>query len=87
MAVGYTGISFWATICKTVRPVLTDHCLSVPFACLSVALVYCGQTVGWIKMKLGTEAGHSHIVLDGDPAPPKRGTAPIFGPYLLWPNG
>ena len=44
---------------------------------LSVTLVYSGQTVGWIKIKLGTEVGlgHSHIVLDGDPAPlPKRGT-------------
>ena len=29
-----------------------------------------------------------HIVSDGDPAPPlQRDTAPIFGPYLLRPNG
>ena len=41
---------------------------------LSVTLVYCGQTVGWIKMKLGTEVGLGpcHIVSDGNPAPPKR---------------
>jgi len=34
--------------------------------------MYCGQTVGWIKMLLGTEVGFSlgDIVLDGDPAPP-----------------
>jgi len=25
--------------------------------CLSVTLVYCGQTVGWIKISLGTEVG------------------------------
>ena len=25
--------------------------------CLSVTLVYCGQTVGWIKMKLGVQVG------------------------------
>jgi len=31
------------------RPVLS--CLSV-LSILSVTLVYCGQTVGWIKMKL-----------------------------------
>jgi len=44
---------------------------------------YCGQTAGCIKMPLGTEVGLDpcHIVLDrdvldGDPAPPKRGTAP-----------
>jgi len=30
-----------------------------------------------------------YIVLDGDPAPPKRGhsSPPLFGPCLLWPNG
>jgi len=40
--------------------------------------VYCGQTVGWIKTKLGTEVGvgPDHTVLDGDPARPQRGTAP-----------
>ena len=59
---------------------------------LSVPLVYCGQTVGWIKMKLGMEVGlsPSYIVLDSDP--PKRGTLaqpPHFSvrPCLLWPNG
>jgi len=35
----------------------TVVCLS----CLSVTLVYCGQTVGWIKMPLGMEVGLSHI--------------------------
>ena len=57
--------------------------------CLSVTLVYCGKTVGQIKMKLGMEVGlgPGHIVLDGDPASPKRGAPPIFGPCLLWPNG
>jgi len=59
---------FWATVCKTVRPMLWDCCL----VGLSVTLVYCGQTVGRIKMKLGTEVGlgPGHTVLDGDPAPP-----------------
>jgi len=32
--------------------------------------------------------GPGHIVLDGDPAPPKKGAQPpILGPCLLWPNG
>ena len=46
----------------------TVVCLSL----LSVALVYCGQTVGWIRMPLCVEVGlgRSDIVLDGDPAPP-----------------
>ena len=110
------------------------HCLS----CLSVIWVYCGQAVGWIKMKLGVGVGlgPGHVVLDGDPAPPspkghspqlstpvccgqmtgwikmplgtdyggrpwprwhcvrwgpssplKGAQPPLFGPYLLWPNG
>ena len=38
------------------------------------------QTAGWIKMPLGREVdlGLGDIVLDEDPAPPKRGTAPNF---------
>jgi len=40
-------------------------------------------------MKLGLEVGlgPGHIVLDGDPSPPKGAEPPNFGPYLLWPNG
>jgi len=42
-------------------------------------------------MPLGTEVdlGPSHIVLNGDPAPPQKGAEqpPLFGPCLLWPNG
>jgi len=71
-----TVLGFWATVCKTVCPVLSDRCLS----CLSVTLVHCGQTVAWIKMKLGMQVGLGlgYIVLDVDPAPPppKRGGAP-----------
>ena len=39
-------------------------------SCQSVTLLYCGQTVGWIKMKLDTELGlgPGHIVLDEEPA-------------------
>ena len=68
---------FWATVCKTVRPMLSVRCLSV----LSVTLAYCGQTVGRIKMKLGTQVGPGpgHIVIGGDPAPPPlKGHSPQF---------
>jgi len=84
-------VKFWATACKTVGFMLSDPCLSVLSVCpvcLSVTLVYCGQTVGCAKMPLGMVAGlgPGHIVLDGDPAPQKA-TTPIFGPCLLWPKG
>jgi len=71
---GRPFVKWFALCCRTVT-------LSV---CLSVTLVYCGQTVGWIKTKLSVEVGigPGHIVLDGDTAPlPKRGTAvPEFWP-------
>jgi len=60
------------------------------------AHVYCGQTAAWIKISLGTEVGlgPDNIVLDGDPGTQLRhlqkgGTtpSPIFGPFILWPNG
>jgi len=37
--------------------------------------MYCGQTVKWIKMPLGTEVGlgPDNIVLDGNPASPRKG--------------
>ena len=70
---------------------LSDRCPVCLSVCLSVTLVYCGQTVGRIKMKLRTHVGlgPGHILSDGDPAPPPpKGHSPtIFGPYLLWPNG
>ena len=56
-------------------------CPSVLSACLSVTLVYRGQMVGRIKMKLGMEVGlgPGYIVLDGDPAPiPQKGHSPQF---------
>jgi len=54
--------------------------------CLSVTLVYCGQTVGWIKMPLGTELGlgPGDIVLDWHPAPPAKGhSTPTFRPMSI----
>ena len=76
----------WFALCY--RTVVCPVCLS----CLSVTLVYCGQTVGWIRMPLGIVVGlgSGHIVLDGDPAPPRRGHSnPLtFRPIsILWPNG
>ena len=40
---------------------------------------------GWIEMQLGTEVGLvlADVVLDRDPAPPKRGTAPSFRPKSI----
>ena len=51
-----------------------------------MTLVYCGQMLGLIKMKLGMQVGlcPDYIVLDGDSAPlPQSGTAPNFRPMFI----
>jgi len=76
--------NFWATFVK--RFALCYRTAVCPV--LSVTLVYCGQTVGWIKMKLGLQVGlgHGHIVLDGNPAPlpnlPPKGHSPQFSAHI-----
>jgi len=47
--------------------------------------VYCDQMAGWIKMPLATEVGlgPNDNVLHGDPALPKKGTAPHFWPLSV----
>jgi len=62
---------------------LSDRCLS----CLSVTLVYCGQTVECIKMKLGMllGLGPGHVVLDGDPAPPPQNGGSETRAGNFWP--
>ena len=55
--------------------------LSVCLSCLSVTFVHCGQTVEWIKMKLGIQIGlgPGHIVLNrGAAAHPPKGHSPQF---------
>jgi len=53
--------------------------------------VHCGQTAGWIRIPLGmgleVGLGPGHIVLHGDPTPPKGAKPPLLGPYLLWRKG
>ena len=67
---------------------LSDRCpvLSV-LSVLSVTFMHCGQTVGWIKMKLGMQVGlgPGHIVLDPNPAPPppKGHSPPNFRPISV----
>jgi len=59
-------------------------CLSVCLYCIT--LVYCGQTVAWMTMPLGTEVAldPGHIVFDSDLARlPKRGTVPNFQPMSV----
>jgi len=76
--------SFWATVYKTVRPMLSVRC--------PVCNVRALWPNGWMDQDETWYAGRprpGHIVLGEDPAPPplKGHSPPIFGPYLLQPNG
>ena len=71
------ALRYWSVVCLS--------CLSVCLSVLSVTFVHCGQTVGRIKMKLGTQArlGPGHIVSDGDTAPPPpKGHSPQFSVHI-----
>ena len=48
--------------------------------------MYCGQTVGRTKMKHGVRLGLDprHIVLHGDQAPSKGGTASHFSAHVYY---
>jgi len=65
---------------------------TIRLSVLSVTLVYGGQMVQWIKMKLGMEVGlnpGSNTIRWRPSSPsPKRGTAAAeFSAHVLWPNG
>ena len=51
---------------------------------LSVTLLYRGQAVKWIKVKLGTEVGLDplHTVLDGNPALLPKVHSPQFSAHI-----
>ena len=87
---------FWATVCKTVRPMLSDRCLSCPVLsclfCLSVCDIRAMWPNGWMDQDETWQAGRPrpwpHCVRQGPSSrSPKGAQPPIFGPYLLQPNG
>ena len=82
---------YWATVCKTARPMLSVRCLSV----LSVCNVRALLPNGWTDQDETWHAGRPrpcswpHCVRWGPSSPSPRGHSPhpTFGPYLLRPNG
>jgi len=85
--VNYFCVVFWATVCKTVRPMLSDRCLPV-LSCLSR---WCIVPNSW----LAQDATLSNTVCPADCvrwrpiSPPNKGAQHplLFGPCALWPNG
>ena len=71
----------WATVCKMFRPTLSDRCLSVCPVC-DLGVLWPNS---WkIRMPFCTETGLSrgYIVIDMDPSPAKRATAPKFSAHV-----
>jgi len=86
---------FWATVCKTVRPILSDRCLSCLSVCLSVCPVWDVRALWpnvWTDQDETWQAGRPrtwpHCVRwKPSSTSPKGAQPPIFGPYPLRPNG
>jgi len=68
------------------RPFVKRFTLCYRTAVLSLCDVGVLWPNGWMdQMKLGMKVGlgPGHIVLDGDPAPPKKGTGPNYWPMSV----
>ena len=81
-----SSFHFWATVCKTVRPMLSDVC---PLSVCDVG-VLCSN--GWTDQDETWYARRPrpwpHCIICGPSSPSPKGHSPqIFGPCLLWPNG
>jgi len=79
--------AFWATVCKTVRPMLLDRCLPVCPVC-DVGVLWPN---GWMDQHATWYGGRPppwpHCVRWGPRSPKGAQQPPIFDPCLLWPNG
>jgi len=83
--ISYSSLIFGRPFVKRFALCYRTVVCPVYLSCLSVTLVYCGETVGPVKTKLGTEVGlgPGHIVLDGYPAPPPpKGHSPLFSAHV-----
>jgi len=82
------SVRFWATVCKTVLPMLSDRCpvLSVLSACMSVCNVGVLWPNDWTDQDETWHAGRprprSHCVTWVPSSPSQRDTAPQFSPHV-----
>jgi len=74
--------SFLATVCKTVRPMLSDRCLSVPSVC-NVGVLWPN---GWMNQDETWQAGRPwpwlHCARWGLSSPPLKGQSPQFSAHI-----
>ena len=82
--------TFWATVCKTVRPMLSNRCVSVCPVC-NVGVLYVDKRLQWMDQDETWHAGRPrqwpHCVKSGRSFSSPKGTQPpIFGRQLFRPN-
>ena len=79
---------FGATVCKTVRPMLSHGCLSVLSVC-DVGVLWPNGWMGQDETWNGGRPGsRPYCVRWGPSSPTQKGhSPPIFAPCLSWPNG
>ena len=85
--------TFWATVCKTVRPMLSDRCPVCPICpvCLSVCLSACDVGALWLNGWMNQdETCHArrlrpwpHCVRWGPSSPSPKGASPNFRPMSV----
>ena len=84
-ALCFAHVIFWATICKTVRPMLSDHCLSVSLS-RNVGVLWSNS---WMDRDATWYANRPqprpHCVRWGPSSPSQP--PPLFSPCLSGPNG
>ena len=80
------NINFWATVCKTVRPMLSVHCPVCLSVCLSVCDVHALWPNGWTHQDETWHAGRPrprpHCVRWGTSSPPLKGHSPQFSAHI-----
>jgi len=85
--VNCSNMLFWATVCKTVRDMLLDRCLSVCRVC-DIGVLWPN---GWMDQHATWYGGRPPpwppCVRWGPSSPKGAQQPPIFDPCLFWPNG
>ena len=69
--------------CKTVRPMLSNRFMSCLSVC-NVGVLLPNGSMDTMPLDTDVGFGHGYILLDGDPAPPrKRNSSPTFRPMPI----
>jgi len=83
---GTDGLIFWATVCKTVRPMLSDRCRPVCNVGVLLLNGWMDQDGTWHALHAGRPRPWPHCVRWGPSSPPPKGHSPPpqFSAHICW---